>query len=87
MGAPKGVAEGVPSALRPDLRRVAVSGITPGLTIRTTGIPQADWLCACGHFERARGRAAVTQLADRVRVGHCPHRAPHHAAQEGRNAA
>ncbi|GHJ27813.1 hypothetical protein TPA0910_22460 [Streptomyces hygroscopicus subsp. sporocinereus] len=42
--------------------------------VPTTGLPVADWLCTCGHHERARGRAAVTALAERVQVGVCPHR-------------
>ena len=36
-----------------------VTGIQPGLTVRGLGrneLPVADWLCACGHHERARGR-------------------------------
>ncbi|WP_308407047.1 hypothetical protein [Streptomyces sp. RK76] len=63
-----------------------VQGITPGLTIReVTGCNGrrsvvADWLCACGHHERASGKTAVTALASSVIVGHCPHR-------EGRAAA
>ncbi|MFH9816172.1 hypothetical protein [Streptomyces sp. NPDC017230] len=58
---------------------VCVQGITPGLTIReVTGCNGrrsvvADWLCACGHHERASG-GAVADLTSRVVVGHCPHR-------------
>ncbi|MFF7375690.1 hypothetical protein ACFY96_10535 [Streptomyces massasporeus] len=37
------------------------------------GVPVADWLCACGHHERARGRDAVSKLTARVIVGICPH--------------
>lgn len=77
-GAPKVVAEGVPVAVLPDPRTVTVTGVQPGLSLRGLGryeIPVADWLCACGHFERARGRQAVTQLTTRVRVGKCPHAA------------
>ncbi|MFJ4531084.1 hypothetical protein [Streptomyces nigrescens] len=76
-GAPKVVAVGVLSALRPDPQTVTVTGIRPGLDIRGLGrdeVPVADWLCACGHHERARGRAAVHELTHRVQVGHCPHR-------------
>ncbi|WP_372407737.1 hypothetical protein [Streptomyces luteireticuli] len=47
-----------------------------------TGVPVADWLCVCGHHERARGRAAVIELAARVRIATCPH-----ATAEGRSAA
>ncbi|MFJ7626479.1 hypothetical protein ACIQZN_08320 [Streptomyces sp. NPDC097595] len=56
-----------------------MTGIQPGLTVRGLGrnqIPVADWLCTCGHFERARGRNAVTNLATRARVGQCPHTEP-----------
>ncbi|MGY4971618.1 hypothetical protein ACWGCC_20840 [Streptomyces nigrescens] len=78
-GAPKGGAEGVLSALRPDPQTVTVTGIRPGIEIRGLGrgdVPVADWLCACGWHERARGRKAVIELTTRVRVGRCPHRAP-----------
>jgi hypothetical protein len=53
-----------------------VTGIRPGLDLRDLDrgqTPTADWLCACGHHERATGRPAVQQLAARVVVGHCPH--------------
>ncbi|WP_432139743.1 hypothetical protein [Streptomyces sp. bgisy154] len=53
-----------------------VTSIRPGLHV--TGldrgqIPTADWLCSCGHHERARGEEGVRQLCAEVRVGHCPH--------------
>ncbi|WP_221348673.1 hypothetical protein [Streptomyces beigongshangae] len=83
-GAPKVAAEGVRTALVLDPEAVAVSGICPGLRVRFTRPPVADWLCACGHHERARGRAAVTALTTRVIVGICLHDTP---AQEGRAAA
>jgi hypothetical protein len=84
VGEPKGAArQGVVIALRSDPQPVTVAGITPGLQIRTRGVPVADWLCACGHHERALGKAAVTELQARVRVGVCPHT----AATEGRHAA
>jgi hypothetical protein len=77
--------QAVPSALPPEPHAITVTGIQPGLQIRMAGGPLADWLCACGHHERARGRKAVADLASRVIVGICPHRtAP---AQERRNAA
>lgn len=85
--APRVVAEGVRVAVLPDPRTVTVTGIRPGLTVRGLGrkeIPIADWLCTCGHFERARGSRAVIDLNARVRVGQCPHTAP---AQSRRNAA
>ncbi|MEV6473644.1 hypothetical protein [Streptomyces sp. NPDC051657] len=84
-GEPKGVAEGVRVAVRPDPRPITVTGIRPGLTVRGLGrnqIPAADWLCACGHHERARGRERVTDLTTRARVDHCPH-----TEQHRRNAA
>ncbi|MXG24217.1 hypothetical protein GRQ63_00555 [Streptomyces sp. YIM 132580] len=64
---------------------MTVTGIRPGLTVRKLGrneIPVADWLCACGHHEHARGRNAVTELTTRARVDHCPH-----TEQHRRNAA
>lgn len=64
---------------------VIITGIWPGLQVRFTSPPVADWLCSCGHHERARGKAAVIELTTRVRVGHCPHRTT--PAQERRNAA
>lgn len=84
-GALKVVAEGVRVAVLPDPRTVTVTGIRPGLTVRGLGrnqIPMADWLCACGHHERARGRDRVTDLTTRARVDHCPH-----TEQHRRNAA
>ncbi|MEU6957556.1 hypothetical protein [Streptomyces sp. NPDC045714] len=84
-GEPKGVAEGVRSVVLPDPHTVTVTGIRPGLTVRGLGrnqIPAADWLCACGHHERARGRDRVTELTTRARVDHCPH-----TEQHRRNAA
>ncbi|MEU2526268.1 hypothetical protein ABZ737_13975 [Streptomyces sp. NPDC013087] len=73
-GAAKVVAEGVRVAVLPDQR--TVTGIRPGLSMRgleRRGFPVADWLCACGHHERARGRRAVIELNGRATVGDCPH--------------
>ncbi|WP_251144682.1 hypothetical protein [Streptomyces sp. McG3] len=85
-GVPKGVGrQAVPVAVLPDPHIVTVTGIRPGLTVRGLGrnqIPAADWLCACGHHERARGRDRVTDLTTRARVDHCPH-----TEQHRRNAA
>ncbi|WP_327116611.1 hypothetical protein OG206_16155 [Streptomyces sp. NBC_01341] len=56
-----------------------MTGIQPGPTVRgldRNEIPVADWLCACGHHERARGRSAVTELTTRARVQQCPHTTP-----------
>lgn len=87
-GAPKVVGrQAVPSSVRPDPDDIRVTGIWPGLQIRGLergGFPVADWLCACGHHERARGRRAVIELTTRVRVGHCPHTVP---ARDRRTAA
>ncbi|NUV60066.1 hypothetical protein G6W55_10245 [Streptomyces sp. CAI-85] len=74
MGEPKAAArKGVLSAVGSDPHTVTVTGITPGLQLQCEGVPVADWLCACGHHERARGRAAVIALQARVVVGICPH--------------
>ncbi|MFF8426046.1 hypothetical protein ACF07Y_12935 [Streptomyces sp. NPDC016566] len=84
VGEPKGVArKGVHIAVRSDPQTVTVPGITPGLQVQCEGVPVADWLCSCGHHERARGRAAVIALTTRVDVGTCPHTGP----AEGRAAA
>ncbi|WP_079116022.1 hypothetical protein [Streptomyces scabiei] len=83
MGESKDVArKGVLSAVGSDSQTVTVTGITPGLQIRCQGVPVADWLCACGEHERARGRAAVIALQARVIVGICPH-----TTTEGRAAS
>lgn len=76
-GAPKVVAEGVRVAVLPDPR--TVTGIRPGLSVRgleRRGFPVADWLCTCGHHERARGRRAVIELNTRASVQRCPHDMP-----------
>jgi len=74
VGEPKVAArKGVLSAVGSDSQTVTVTGITPGLQIQCEGVPVADWLCACGHHERARGRAAANRLTARVRVGVCLH--------------
>ncbi|MEV0639120.1 hypothetical protein AB0I77_30130 [Streptomyces sp. NPDC050619] len=74
VGEPKVAArKGVLSAVGSDPQTVTVTGITPGLQIQCEGVPVGDWLCACGHHERARGRAAVIRLTARVRVDVCPH--------------
>ncbi len=74
VGEPKGAArKGVLSAVGSDPQKTTVTGITPGLQLQLEGMPIADWLCACGQHERARGRAAVARLTTRVIVGICPH--------------
>lgn len=65
--------KGVLSVVGSDPQTVTVTGITRGLQIQRGGVPVADWLCACGHHERARGHAAVIRLTARVIVGICPH--------------
>jgi hypothetical protein len=88
VGEPKGAArQGVRSALGPDSQQITVTGILPGLHVRAEGIPVADWLCACGHHERARGHTAVAELTGRVSVGACPHRTTTTSTKEGRKAA
>jgi len=52
-----------------------ITGIRPGLDIRGLDrgeIPTADWLCACGHHERARGDA-VAALTAKALIGICTH--------------
>lgn len=83
-GEGKAARQGVLPALPPDAP-VTITGITPGLQIRTNGAPVADWLCTCGHHERARGRTAVAELVARAEPGTCLHRT--HAPNERRNAA
>lgn len=75
--------KGALSVVGSDPQTVTVTGISPGLQIQCEGVPVADWLCVCGHHERARGRAAVIRLTARVRVGVCPHT----ATAEGRAAS
>lgn len=85
VGQPKGAArKGDRSALVSNADAVVITGITPGLQVRCSHPPVADWLCSCGHHERARGRAAVIELTTRVTVDVCPHTA---ATHEGRVAA
>ncbi|MBT2382102.1 hypothetical protein J7E86_00550 [Streptomyces sp. ISL-11] len=88
-GRVKAARQGVLSALRPDLHPVTVTGIRPGLHVRDmlTRNPIADWLCACGHHERAHGKANVAALAARVHVGNCPHHSTATAAPARRTAA
>ncbi|WP_326842833.1 hypothetical protein OHB33_22205 [Streptomyces sp. NBC_01558] len=84
VGDPKDAArKGVLSAVGSDTQTVTVTGIQPGLRIWCEQVAVADWRCACGSHERARGRAAVIALAARVIVGVCPHA----TASEGRAAS
>ncbi|WP_406501422.1 hypothetical protein OHA04_23545 [Streptomyces sp. NBC_01590] len=89
-GAEIAARKGVLAAVRPDPHTATAPGIRPGLHIRGLergGFPVADWLCACGHHERARGRRAVTELTSRMHVGQCPHRTSHPIQAERRTAA
>jgi hypothetical protein len=55
---------------------VVIEGIRPGLDVRGLDrgeTPTADWLCSCGHHERAQGGDAVRDLCARVIVAICPH--------------
>ncbi|WHX19329.1 hypothetical protein QFW82_20850 [Streptomyces malaysiensis subsp. malaysiensis] len=90
VGGPKSAArQGVLSAVDSDPHPITVSGIMPGLQIRglLDEVPIADWLCRCGHHERAIGRPAVIELTGRVHVGTCPHQTPAATEHERRNAA
>ncbi|MEV5236434.1 hypothetical protein [Streptomyces pseudogriseolus] len=52
-----------------------VTGIRRGLDIRGLDrgqTPVADWLCGCGHHERATGND-ITALTAKALVGICPH--------------
>ncbi|MGW9242643.1 hypothetical protein ACWGRL_28540 [[Kitasatospora] papulosa] len=87
VGAKDVARQGVLAAVLPDPRTVTVTGIQPGLTVRGLGrneLPVADWLCACGRHERARGRRAVIELNAHASVQQCPHTTP---AASGRAAA
>ncbi|OXY97813.1 hypothetical protein [Streptomyces sp. 2R] len=85
-GEPKGVAEGVPVAVRPDRqvgdgRRVVgfLRISAPGRNAR----PAAESFCSCGRHETARGQARVLALID----DHAAHRATCPIQTEGRTAA
>ncbi|MER6191970.1 hypothetical protein [Streptomyces cyaneofuscatus] len=85
-GEPKGVAEGVPVAVRPepqagDGRRVVgfLRISAPGRNAR----PAAESFCSCGRHETARGQARVLALID----DHTTHRATCPIQTEGRTAA
>jgi hypothetical protein len=83
--APKVAAEGAHSSVRSGPRPVTVAGVLPGLQVRLTRVPVADWLCRCGRHQRATGKAAVIALTTLARAGDCPHTpAP---ATEGSKAA
>ncbi|MGW5677564.1 hypothetical protein ACWEV4_21185 [Streptomyces sp. NPDC003860] len=89
LSAPKGAAEGVVSAVRPDPRptgdgRTVVGGlhiVAPG---RGTSPTARSW-CSCGRDLYAAGHRRVLDLI----TDHAHHRdaCPHHHPQEGRAAA
>ncbi len=70
-GQRKAARQGVLSAFSPVPAVITVQGIRPGLHVRDTRPPVADWLCLCGHHERARGKEEVAELTARFRVGEC----------------
>lgn len=75
-GAPKGVAEGVPSAVRSDQQRgderYAVAWLT--ITAPRGAVPTATSVCACGRNLFAAGRCqALALIEDHTRHrDHCP---------------
>ncbi|MEV7344791.1 hypothetical protein [Streptomyces sp. NPDC093544] len=87
LGDPKGVAEGVPTAVRPDPQRGDGRYAVAWLTIRTPygATPTATSTCLCGWDRSATGHADVWALtaAHEAHRDTCPLRTP----QEGRAAA
>ncbi|MCX5559936.1 hypothetical protein [Streptomyces sp. NBC_00038] len=87
LGDPKGVAEGVPTAVRPDPQqgdgRYPVAWLH--ITVPHGATPTAASRCECGWSHRAFGRARVLALID----NHTDHRehCPLRTAREGRDAA
>ncbi|GGK23797.1 hypothetical protein GCM10011583_64660 [Streptomyces camponoticapitis] len=88
VGVPKGVAEGVPTAVLPDQQSGDGRHVTGWLTIRVPrrGTPTATSWCACGRDLFASGHAKVLALSE-DHTAHrdaCPLRA---TTSEGRAAA
>ncbi|MGW0553768.1 hypothetical protein ACWDZ6_06130 [Streptomyces sp. NPDC002926] len=87
VGAPKDVAEGVPSALRPDPHQADGRYPVAWLHIAAPkgAIPTATSKCVCGWDRSAIGRPKVRDLIDL----HTAHRdlCPLRTSQEGRKAA
>ncbi|MET7744805.1 hypothetical protein [Streptomyces sp. NPDC005385] len=87
VGEPKGVAEGVPIAVRPDPRPPAGPYPVAWLTIRTPYqmTPSATSTCLCGRSRTAVGKPRVLALI----ADHQAHRnaCPLRTLQEGRTAA
>ncbi|MFD5346016.1 hypothetical protein ACFWJY_20170 [Streptomyces anulatus] len=85
-GAPKVVAEGVPTAVRPDQHTGDGRWVVGFLRISAPGRnarPAAESFCSCGRHETARGQAHVLALID----DHSAHRATCPFQTEGRTAA
>ncbi|MFD3562473.1 hypothetical protein ACFWVU_22760 [Streptomyces sp. NPDC058686] len=86
-GAPKGVAEGVPTAVRPDPQTKDGRYFLAWLHVTAPrgAIPTATSNCDCGHNRSAIGRTRVLDLIDEHAFHRtvCPLRTP----QEGRAAA
>lgn len=85
-GEPKGVAEGVPVAVRPDPQAGDGRRVVGFLRINAPGRnarPAAESFCSCGRHETARGQARVLALID----DHTAHRATCPIQTEGRTAA
>ncbi|MFI1465652.1 hypothetical protein [Streptomyces wuyuanensis] len=87
VGAPKGVAEGVPTAVRPDPQPGDGRRIVAWLHICAPrgAVPTATSQCACGRDRSAVGKPKVLALI----TDHEQHRdvCPLRTSQEGRNAA
>lgn len=87
VGVPKGVAEGVPTAVLPDQQIGDGRHVTAWLTIRVPrkGTPTASSWCACGRDLFASGHAKVLALSE----DHTAHRdaCPLRTTSEGRAAA
>lgn len=87
VGAPKVVAEGVPSAVRPDPQQGDGRFVVAWLHIVAPqgAIPTATSKCACGWDRSAIGRQKVLDLIE----DHTTHRdvCPLRTSQEGRQAA
>ncbi|WP_181009249.1 hypothetical protein [Streptomyces sp. SM11] len=85
-GVPKGVAEGVPVAVRPDPQGGDGRRVVGFLRISAPGRnarPAAESFCFCGRHETARGQARVLALI----ADHSAHRATCPIQTEGRTAA
>lgn len=88
VGAPKGVAEGVPTAGLPDQQIGDGRHVTAWLTIRVPrkGTPTASSWCACGRDRFVSGHAKILGLVEdhEAHRDACPYRT---TTSEGRAAA